>query len=61
MGAQIRLGANYERHTDESTPLAGMDDAKLCNEFASALAEFLFVLPERVTRGLNTSAKPDSR
>jgi hypothetical protein len=32
-------------------------DAKLCLDFAMALAEFLFVLPARVTRGITETKK----
>ncbi len=49
---QIRLDANDQRHADEHSAQPTSDDAKKCTEFASALAEFLFVLPARVTRGL---------
>jgi hypothetical protein len=49
---QIRLDANDQRHADEEAPPPSEDDAKRSIDFASALAEFLFVLPSRVTRGL---------
>lgn len=50
---QIRLDANDQRHADEAAKPPHDDDARRCIDFASALAEFLFVLPSRVTRGLN--------
>lgn len=50
---QIRLDANDQRHADEHSTQPTPDDSKKCIEFASALAEFLFVLPARVTRGLS--------
>jgi hypothetical protein len=47
----IRLDANDERHADEAAPLPDQADADKCLEFASTLAQFLFVLPARVERG----------
>lgn len=49
---QIRLDANDERHADEDAGMPTIDDAKQCVEFAKTLAEFLFVLPDKVTRGI---------
>jgi hypothetical protein len=49
----VRLDANCERHADESFELPNEADAQRVIEFALALAEFLFVLPERVQRGRN--------
>ena len=48
---EIRLDANDQRHADESAPLPSEVDASKVIEFASALAQFLFVLPARVQRG----------
>ena len=48
---EIRLDANDERHADEEAPLASGSDAEKAVEFATALAQFLFVLPARVERG----------
>jgi len=48
----IRLDANNQRHADENACLPTEDDARRCVEFATALAQFLFVLPARVQRGL---------
>ena len=48
----IRLDANEPRHADEENPLPDGADARRCLDFAVALAEILFVLPSRVTRGL---------
>ena len=45
---QIRLEANDQRHADESASLPTEEDAKRILEFAFALAEFLFVLPNKV-------------
>ena len=47
----IRLDANDQRHADENSPLPNAADAEKAIEFASALAQFLFVLPARVARG----------
>ena len=48
----IRLDANDQRHADQHATLPTEGDAKKCVDFAIALAEFLFVLPARVERGL---------
>jgi Domain of unknown function (DUF4145) len=48
---EVRLDANDQRHSDLQADHADADDAKRVIEFAMALAEFLFVLPERVSRG----------
>jgi Domain of unknown function (DUF4145) len=51
---EVRFAANDERHKDtDPTP----DDAAHSVQFALALAEFLFVLPARVKRGIE-SVKP---
>ncbi len=49
---EVRLDANDQRHSDDSAPLPGPDDAQRVIEFAQALGMFLFVLPARVKRGL---------
>ena len=56
---QVRLDANDPRHADEERPLPDDDDARRCVEFAKALGDFLFVLPARVTRGLQDAAQKD--
>jgi hypothetical protein len=48
---EVRLDANDNRHADESAPLPTDADALRCIDFARALGEFLFVLPDRVARG----------
>jgi len=48
----VRLEANNPRHVDEAEPHATQEAAKQAVEFAAALANILFVLPSRVTRGL---------
>lgn len=50
---EVRLDANDQRHSDEEAELPNTGDAKKVIEFAKALAQFLFVLPSRVERGLN--------
>lgn len=47
----VRLDANDERHADETMALPTQEDAERVLEFALALAEFIFVLPERIKRG----------
>lgn len=49
---QVRLDANDQRHSDDEIVLLTDQDAKRSIDFALALAEILFVLPSRVTRGL---------
>ncbi len=48
----VRLDANDQRHADESALLPSSADAKRVLEFATALGEFLFVLPTRIQRGI---------
>jgi hypothetical protein len=47
----IRLGANDQRHADDAAPLPTEAEVDKALEFATALAEFLYVLPAMVTRG----------
>jgi hypothetical protein len=49
---EIRLDANEQRHADQESELPTTLDAERVIEFASALAQFMFVLPARVSRGL---------
>jgi len=48
---EIRLDANDQRHADEAGALPNEADAKKVIEFASALAQFLYILPAQVARG----------
>jgi DNA-directed RNA polymerase subunit RPC12/RpoP len=48
----VRLDANDQRHADENAELPNATDAQRCIDFAMALGQFLFVLPERVEKGL---------
>lgn len=58
---EVRLDANDQRHADESAPLPSAADAKKVIEFASALAQFMFVLPERVARGRKAAVATPNR
>lgn len=53
----IRLEANGQRHADDEEAIPTKIEAERSLEFALALAEFLFVLPARVTRGLTQTTK----
>ena len=55
---QVRLDANDQRHADDAAPLPSQKDAELCLSFALALAEVLYVIPARVTRGVEDSTSP---
>lgn len=48
----VRLDANDQRHAADGAGLPTTADAQRAVDFAMALAEFLFVLPSRVQRGL---------
>jgi len=50
---EVRLDANDQRHADEAADLPTPEDAEKVIDFSSALAELLFVLPNRVERGIN--------
>ena len=50
---EIRLDANDQRHSDEDVSLPNGDDATKVIDFTLAIAEYLFVLPARVQRGLD--------
>src|SRR6266508_1564518 len=54
---QVRFDANKPRHADEKATPATIEDAKRSVAFTQALAEFLFVLPARVTRGIKDTKK----
>tara|TARA_R110002111_G_scaffold258042_3_gene326701 strand:+ start:46 stop:660 length:615 start_codon:yes stop_codon:yes gene_type:complete len=56
---EVRLGANDERHADEEAELPDGNDAKRTVDFALALAEFLFVLPSRVEKGIKSATEPE--
>jgi hypothetical protein len=48
---EVRLDANEQRHVDEDLPMPTQADADKSIEFATALGQFLYVLPAMVTRG----------
>ena len=52
---RVRLDANSKRHVDENEPLPTTEDARRSIAFVKALAEFLFVLPAKVSEGLQES------
>ena len=51
---EIRLDANDQRHSDEEASLPNGDDATKVIDFTLAIAEYLYVLPARVQRGLQS-------
>lgn len=48
----VRLDANDQRHADDGATLPTEEDAKRVIDFATAIAEIMFVLPSRVQRGI---------
>jgi len=54
---QVRLDGNDQRHADEDAGLPSQKDAERCVDFAIALGQFMFVLPARVTRGIEAASK----
>lgn len=50
---QVRLDSNDPRHADLDSAPHTQNSARRALDFALALAEILFVLPQRVTRGIN--------
>lgn len=57
---EIRLDANEQRHADDDAPLPNESDAQRAIEFAEALAQFLFVLPDRVAKGRRNAGSESS-
>jgi len=53
---QVRLEANGQRHADEDHGLPTEQEAQRVIDFTLALAEFLFVLPSKVEKGIMSSA-----
>jgi hypothetical protein len=51
----VRLDANDQRHADEQAALPQAKDAERCIDFSMALAQFLFVLPSRIQRGIQAA------
>src|SRR5258708_18040681 len=54
----VRLDANEPRHADEGAPLPTPQDGRRSIDFALALAEFMFVLPSKVSRGVKETEPP---
>jgi hypothetical protein len=52
---QVGLDPNDPRYADERASTPTMEDAQRCLAFALTLADILFVLPGRVTRGIAES------
>lgn len=52
---EVRLDANDQRHADQAANLPSADDASRAIDFATALAELLFVLPAQVQRGIEAA------
>ncbi len=52
---EVRLDANDQRHADVDAVLPKEEDARRVVEFVEALAEFLFILPLRVQRGISSA------
>ncbi len=52
----VRLDANDQRHADEAASLPTVQDAQRVLSFAATLAQIMFVLPSRVSRGLQGEA-----
>ena len=53
----VRLDANDQRHADDNAPLPLPADARKAVDFALALAQFIFVLPARVQRGIDDAQR----
>jgi hypothetical protein len=56
---EVRLDANDERHADDEAILPTDKDAQITVDFAMALAQFLFVMPSKVQRGIDDAKSPD--
>lgn len=54
---EVRLDANDQRHADNSAALPTEEEASRTLDFAMALGEILFVLPNRVQRGLKQASE----
>ena len=57
---EVRLGSNRPRHADKENPHVLPDEAKQSVEFAEALANFLFVLKAKVSKGIEQAKKTSS-
>jgi hypothetical protein len=52
---RVRLGANEQRHSDETAGLPTIENAQHSLDFAKALGQFLFVLPSRIEKGIKAT------
>lgn len=52
---QVRLDANDQRHSETANDLPTMDEAKQAIEFTKTLADFIFILPLKITRGIQAT------
>ena len=52
---QVRLEANDQRHSDTEASIPTVEEAKQSIEFTQTLAEFLFVFPSKVTKGIEAT------
>lgn len=57
---EVRLDANDQRHADEESELPSIDDANRAIEFVQALAQFMFVLPAKVERGIKDAQSKEN-
>lgn len=48
----VRLDANDQRHSDDNSGMPTTEDAQRVLDFSIAFAEYLFVLPAKIKRGL---------
>ncbi|MCX6190356.1 MAG: hypothetical protein NTW54_12315 [Bacteroidetes bacterium] len=53
---RVRLYANDQRPSDFSSSLPSVDEAKQTIEFTKALADYLFILPAKVKKGIESSS-----
>jgi glutaredoxin len=57
---KVRIEANDQRHADLNAPLPSSKEAESLIEFAKALGIFLFVLPDRVKKGITNINTPET-
>lgn len=58
---EVRLDANDERHADDNAELPDGKAAKKTVDFALALAEFLFIIPSKIERGIKKATEKDAK
>lgn len=52
---EVRLDANDQRHADDEADLPNEKDAQKTIDFVVALAQFLYVMPSRIQRGIEAA------